>query len=64
KPNYKEVELAWVGDFNPRMQRLHSAVESSFSKKHITYRFLFKGGIIKKAAVISPDLRSGHNTEL
>lgn len=64
KPNYKEIELAWVGDFNPRMQRLHSAVESSFSKKHITYRFLFKGGIIKKAAVISPDLRSGHNTEL
>ncbi|PKP46082.1 MAG: N-acetyltransferase, partial [Bacteroidetes bacterium HGW-Bacteroidetes-11] len=25
RPNYTEVELSWVGDFNPKMQQLHEA---------------------------------------
>ncbi len=57
KPSYKEVELAWVGDFNPKMQRLHEAVESTFSKRHITYRKLFKEGAVKRAATIAPGLK-------
>ncbi|MGB4204472.1 MAG: GNAT family N-acetyltransferase [Bacteroidales bacterium] len=52
KPNYTEIELAWVGDFNPKMQRLHDAVESTFSKRHITYRKLFKPGTEKRANII------------
>lgn len=59
KPNYKEVELAWVGDFNPKMQKLHAAVESTFSKRHITYRKLFKEGAGKRAGVIPNDPRVG-----
>ncbi len=42
RPHYKEVELSWVGDFNPKMQALHQAVGGKFGKKHITYRKLFK----------------------
>jgi hypothetical protein len=57
KPQYKEVELAWVGDFNPKMQKLHAAVESTFSKRHITYRKLFKEGEGKRAGVIPADSR-------
>ncbi|MFO8000738.1 MAG: GNAT family N-acetyltransferase [Marinilabilia sp.] len=41
KPWLKEMELSWVGDFNPKMRALHEAVGSEFGKKHITYRYLF-----------------------
>jgi hypothetical protein len=40
-PQYKEVELSWVGDFNPKMRMLHEAVGGVFSKRHITYRNYF-----------------------
>ncbi|MBC8343771.1 MAG: GNAT family N-acetyltransferase [Bacteroidetes bacterium] len=40
-PEYKEVELSWVGDFNPKMLSLHKALGGTPSKKHITYRFKF-----------------------
>jgi len=41
KPWLKEMELSWVGDFNPKMRALHEAVGAEFGKKHITYRYLF-----------------------
>jgi len=41
RPHYKDVELSWVGDFNPKMRALHESVGGVFSKKHITYRKLF-----------------------
>lgn len=44
RPHYKEVELSWVGDFNPLMQALHKAVGGKFGKRHITYRKLFTQG--------------------
>lgn len=40
-PQYKEVELSWVGDFNPKMRALHDSVGGKFSKRHITYRKYF-----------------------
>ncbi len=40
-PQYKEVELSWVGDFNPKMRMLHEAVGGTFSKRHLTYRKYF-----------------------
>ena len=59
RPNYTEVELSWVGDFNPKMQQLHEAVESDFAKRHITYRVLFNDpGQSQKATVIPMDTRS------
>jgi hypothetical protein len=40
-PNYKEVELSWVGDFNPKMRQLHESVGGKFAKRHVTYRYVF-----------------------
>ncbi len=42
KPHYTEIELSWVGDFNPKMRALHESVGAVFAKRHITYRKLFK----------------------
>jgi hypothetical protein len=41
KGKYKEIELSWVGDYNPKMISLYKAVDAKFAKKHITYRYLF-----------------------
>ncbi|MBN2165743.1 MAG: GNAT family N-acetyltransferase [Marinilabiliaceae bacterium] len=40
-PHIVEMELSWVGDFNPKMRKLEDAMGSEFGKKHITYRYLF-----------------------
>ena len=39
--HYKEVELSWVGDFNPKMRALHESTGATLGKTHITYRCLF-----------------------
>ena len=41
RPHYTEIELSWVGDFNPKMEALHKAVGARFAKRHVTYRKLF-----------------------
>ncbi|MDP3431822.1 MAG: GNAT family N-acetyltransferase [Bacteroidota bacterium] len=38
---YKEVELSWVGDFNPKMIKLFDSVGSKYAKTHETLRYLF-----------------------
>ncbi|MFC5411437.1 hypothetical protein ACFPMF_19095 [Larkinella bovis] len=38
---YEELELNWVGDFNPRMIRFAKMLGGVAHKKHITYRYLF-----------------------
>lgn len=61
-PNYKEVELSWVGDFNPKMRQLHEAVGGYFAKRHITYRYLFnKSGESQRATSIPADTREKAN---
>jgi hypothetical protein len=37
----KEVELAWVGDFNKKMIALHEATGAEREKVHRTYRYTF-----------------------
>ena len=40
--NYKTVEFAWIGDFNPVMNRMiQSYVCATRHKMHTTYRYLF-----------------------
>lgn len=39
--HYKEIELSWVGDFNPKMRSLYEAVGAKLAKIHVTYRYLF-----------------------
>jgi hypothetical protein len=38
---FKAIELSWVGDFNPKMERLHEATGATKIHKHITYRCPF-----------------------
>ena len=38
---YKELEISWVGDFNPKMQALLEAVGGNKAKEHWTLRKLF-----------------------
>ncbi len=40
KPWFKELELSWVGDFNPKMIAIYEALGAKKAKTHITYRFL------------------------
>ena len=41
KPQYKEFELSWVGDFNPKMISLYMNTGAVHTKTHYTYRYLF-----------------------
>lgn len=41
RPWFNEMELSWVGDFNPKMRALQESMGAEFSKKHITYRYIF-----------------------
>ncbi len=51
--HYKEVELSWVGDFNPKMRALHESTGSALGKKHLTYRCMFnESGSFKRSNII------------
>ena len=41
KSHYKEIELSWVGDFNPKMEAIYEAVGGVKMKTHQTLRYLF-----------------------
>jgi len=40
KPWLRELELSWVGDFNPKMIAIYEALGASKAKTHITFRYL------------------------
>lgn len=42
---YKEIELSWVGDFNPRMLALYQNVGGKMAKIHHTYRYMLDPSI-------------------
>lgn len=41
KKYYRELELSWVGDYNPRMRSIYEAIGAQHVKTHITYRYMF-----------------------
>ncbi len=41
KPQYKELELSWAGDFNPKIVSLYESVGGKHVKTHYTMRYLF-----------------------
>lgn len=45
KPWYNELELSWVGDFNPKMIAIYEALGAKRAKTHITYRYLMNNKI-------------------
>jgi GNAT superfamily N-acetyltransferase len=40
KRYYKELELSWVGDFNPKMISIYEALGGERAKTHITMRYM------------------------
>jgi hypothetical protein len=40
-PQFKDNELAWIGDFNPKMLSMFESMGAQEIKKHITYRYNF-----------------------
>lgn len=52
---YKEMELSWVGDFNPKMISIFEAVGGKHMKTHFTLRFLFDPSKEFKRAPIIED---------
>ena len=41
KPHFKEIDLSWVGDYNPRMRKIYEQIGGVHKKTHVTYRYLF-----------------------
>lgn len=39
--DYKQYEMQWIGDFNPKMVNIASALGADVSRKLATYRYLF-----------------------
>lgn len=54
KPHYNEVELSWVGDFNPKMQSIYESVGGVHRKTHHTYRCMFDPNAPYNRAPIIP----------
>jgi hypothetical protein len=54
KKHITEMELGWVGDFNPKMRALHESVGAKFAKRHVTYRKLFGENIDFQRSTIIP----------
>ncbi len=45
RPHFKQVELSWVGDFNPKMISLYKATGAYHAKTHHTYRYMINKDI-------------------
>jgi GNAT superfamily N-acetyltransferase len=45
KPWFKELELSWVGDYNPKMIAIYEALGAKKAKTHITYRYLINNAL-------------------
>jgi len=43
KPGFKytDLEMNWIGDFNPKMMKLMETIGAKIRKTHVTYRYLF-----------------------
>ncbi len=38
---YREYELQWIGDFNPKMLNIAESLGTDVSRRLTTYRYLF-----------------------
>jgi hypothetical protein len=53
KPWYKDMEMSWVGDFNPKMNALFKSFGAKHTLTHLTMRYLFDPEKeFKRAAII------------
>ncbi|MFZ5429372.1 MAG: GNAT family N-acetyltransferase [Bacteroidota bacterium] len=55
KPWFKEMELSWAGDFNPKIIALYESVGGKHMKTHYTMRYLFdRTREFHRAPIIQP----------
>ena len=53
---YREMELSWAGDFNPKIVSLYESVGGRRTKTHYTMRYLFdRNKPFVRAPVISAE---------
>ncbi len=45
KPWFKELELSWVGDFNPKMISIYEALGAKKAKTHVTFRYMINSDL-------------------
>ncbi len=38
---YRDMEMNWIGDFNPGMMKVAEKIDARIVKTHVTYRYLF-----------------------
>lgn len=58
KPWYREVELSWVGDFNPKMVAMYMSVGGVHAKTHHTMRYLFDRNVpFERAPKLQKEVR-------
>ncbi len=58
KPWITEVELSWVGDFNPKMTAMYKSVGGVHVKTHFTMRYLFdRNAPFERAPMLMKDVR-------
>ncbi len=51
---YEDIEMNWIGDFNPKMIRVAEQIGSELFKTHVTYRYLFdRNKEFKRAPIIN-----------
>ncbi len=50
KFHYKDLEMNWIGDFNPIMMKVCEQIGATILKTHITYRYLFERSLPFKRA--------------
>ncbi|OWP64340.1 hypothetical protein CDA63_04710 [Hymenobacter amundsenii] len=41
RAGYQDIEMNWIGDFNPRMLAVTRSIGARIFKTHVTYRYLF-----------------------
>lgn len=44
-PQFKEIEISWVGDYNPKMIAIYQATGAAHAKTHHTYMYMIDKGI-------------------
>lgn len=58
KPWITEVELSWVGDFNPKMVAMYKSVGGVHAKTHYTMRYLFdREATFERAPMLQKEVR-------
>lgn len=55
---FREIELSWVGDFNPASRKLQDATEAELGKVHRTYRYMFdRNKRVGRSSTLNADAR-------